>query len=147
MYEQIKNIVIDTNYTNIIENGWFPNINFSNTNVNSWEKKKWLFDKFIDNLVPKKWDSTTINTENTQATWNGQTTTQTTQTPWDNTQNTGPQKKWFFDNFIDNLIPKKWNSTTTNTESTQTTWNEQSTTQTTQTQANNSENTGTEQKT
>ena len=57
MYEQIKNIVIDTNYTNILENGWFPNINFPNNNANStnnWEKKKWFFDSFIENLIPKK---------------------------------------------------------------------------------------------
>ena len=143
MYEQIKNIVIDTNYTDIIESWWFPNINFSNANINNWEKKKWLFDKFIDNLVPKKWNSTPTNTENTQPTWNGQSTTQE---PENNTQNTEPQKKWFFDSFIDNLIPKKWNSTTTNTENTQPTWNGQSTTQTTQMQTIDTKNTETEQK-
>lgn len=155
MYEQIKNIVIDTNYTNILENGWFPNVNFPNNNTNNtnnWEnkgKKKWLFDSIIENLVPKKNNST--NTENKQPSWNEQKTTPTPEAPIVNTQpqeaDKKPEKKWFFDSFIENLIPKKGNSTNTNTENKQPNWNEQKATPAPETPTDNKQNTEPEKNT
>ena len=75
MYEQIKNIVIDTNYTDILENGWFPNVNenFSNNNRNNWEnkgKKKWFFDSFIESLIPQKNNNNKTTQVSEQASWN-----------------------------------------------------------------------------
>jgi len=127
MYKQIKNIVIDTNYTDILENGWFPNINerspnSDKNNESNWKKKKWFFDSFIENLIPKKDNSPANNNETKPETWNKENTKQiqatapTTQT--NNIENTKPQKvekKWFFDSFIENLIPKKDTPTTTPT--------------------------------
>ena len=148
MYDQIKNIVIDTNYTNILENGWFPNVNFPN-NTNNWEnkeKKKWLFDSIIENLVPKKENST--NTDNKQVNWE-QKVSSTAQAPTVNTQAQGtekkPEKKWFFDNLIENLIPKKDNST--NTENKQPSWKGQKDTPEQETPTDNKQATQPEKKT
>ena len=98
MNEKIKNIVIDTNYTDIIKDGWFPNTNnnFSNSNMNNsnqnnWEnkeKKKWFFDNLISNIIPKKEQHETTNTETNSDTWNAQETIQTQKGDRNNTGNT-----------------------------------------------------------
>lgn len=122
MYEQIKNIVIDTNYTDIVENGWFPNINnnFSNkneSNKNNWKdntKKKWFFDKIAENIISKK-ENTSETTQDNQETWN----TEIQET----TQKQNEEKKSFFDSFIENIMPQKKDSDNTNKQNKEKDWN------------------------
>lgn len=120
MYEQIKNIVIDTNYTNTVENGWFPNINdnFSNkneSNKDNWKynaKKKWFLDKIVENIIPQK--ETPNKTQENQEIWN--TEIQGT-TPKQN-----KEKKSFFDSFVENIMPQKKDSDTTNKQNNKKSW-------------------------
>ncbi len=120
MYEQIKNIVIDTNYTDTIENGWFPKINdnFPNkneSNKDNWKdnaKKKWFLDKIVENIIPPK--DTPNKTQENQEIWN--TEIQGT-TPKQN-----KEKKSFFDSFIENIMPQKKDSDTTNKQNNKKSW-------------------------
>ncbi len=112
MNEKIKNIVVDTNYTDIVENGWFPvtssifinevkNESTENSTPTEAKKqeKKWFFDSFVESLMPKKWNTTESKPE---------------QKIEENTPKTEnkTEKKWFFDRLAESLFPtqkaNKW---------------------------------------
>ena len=112
MNENIKNIVVDTNYTEFIENWWFPKTNQINSDNNWWNindntvvqeqkepKKKGFFDSFVENLTPKKWDNTTTKTEEKVE-------------ENDKKNENKTEKKGFFDKLVDSLFPtqktNKW---------------------------------------
>ena len=130
MDEKIKNIVVDTNYSQFVENGWFPVVKINGeewviNNEGSAKKseKKWFFGSFIKNLVPKKstevnkeeWINNNVEQSNTKQSGEEWMDENWKQEEWkkewgDEKSN----KKWFFDNLVENLIPNKnnveWNT-------------------------------------
>ena len=131
MNEKIKNIVVDTNYTNIIKDGWFPNINnnFSNSDINNtssniWEnkeKKKWFFNDLISNIIPKKEEQKAPNKQSELKSWDTETTSEIGKTE----QGNSTEKKSFFDSFIENIAPKKENTNTELSKGNEQPWEKQ----------------------
>lgn len=115
MDEKIKNIVVDTNYSEFIENWWFPQLNLNAgwliENDKKWWNKsenKWFFDNFIENLFPKKNEGVTLEVEQWKINDNEW---KNNNVEWKNVLPEKWKKKWFFDNLIENLIPNnngKW---------------------------------------
>lgn len=149
MDEKLKNIVLDTNYSNQVNNWWYPIVNdniFAKSNewkdnkktennenkiknTTNSDKKEWLLDKFIKKIIPETPKETKTNKDNIQTkTWESEDIKKDEwKNNWwaTNTENWNtekPQKKWFFDSFIESLIPPKktnnqtkWNKEWTNT--------------------------------
>ena len=124
MNENIKNIVVDTNYTEFIENGWFPKTNQSISADNWWNssdntvvqeqkkpEKKWFFDNLIEGLTSKKsngWKN------NSTTTWdNKEPEIEKDITKEDNKEQKKSEKKWFFDKLVESLFPTKSKNTWT----------------------------------
>ena len=107
MEEQIKDIVFDTNYSDSIPGGWWPNVDFSQIQNNTKQEKKWFIDKLIESIFPQtkkveqkdsskweniQWDKKIENTKKDQE---------------------KSEKKWFLDELIDSIIPQaSWSKST-----------------------------------
>ena len=102
MEEQVKDIVFDTNYSDMVPDGWYPNIVFPVIKKKE-EEKKWFFDKIVDSLASlgnkwtKKADSSTTKTD-----WTEINSKWDTETNWD-----WAKKKWFLDEIVDSIFAKK----------------------------------------
>ena len=121
MNENIKNIVVDTNYTEFIENWWFPNLNQDiSSKQDTKTEKKWFFDSFVENLIPKKdnwWKS------GSETIWNDtkpeiKKDINNNESKEDKIRQEKTEKKWFFDKLVDSLFPtqktNKWKNNSAN---------------------------------
>ena len=130
MNEKIKNIVVDTNYSNLVENGWYPVVEINdekwiinNESEAKKSEKKWFFDSFIENLIPnknhKKWTTNSEEWISKNVDWNKWTDlNEVTQDgeEWKSIWwKEKSKKKWFFDRLVDSLFPtsnsNKWKDT------------------------------------
>lgn len=115
MNENIKNIVVDTNYTQLIENWWFPNLNQDTQNKHETKgEKKWFFDSFIENLIPQKgswWKSKDNNVVKTESKPEIEKDINENKITEEKNEQKQPEKKWFFDKLVESIFPTKWKNT------------------------------------
>lgn len=114
MNENIKNIVVDTNYTQLIENWWFPNLNQDTQNKHETKgEKKWFFDSFIENLIPQKgsWWKSKDNVVKTEFKPEIEKDINENKITEEKNEQKQPEKKWFFDKLVESLFPTKWKNT------------------------------------
>ena len=118
MVTKTENIIYDTNYTNIINDGGFVNNQFET-------KKPWFFDLLFWNSNKKTDDSKKEITEK-----GGDTSTQNqTQDQNTNSQQSNAKTPWFFDLLFWNLNPQNKQWTTDNKVNETENWNNNSDTQ------------------
>jgi len=94
MDEKLKNIVIDTNYSNLVKDGWWPKVNetiFDKEKESGDKTKENTGSLEIENEVPKETLDTIINQNETQ----------------NNVPDKAAPKKGFFDKIVDTLFPPK----------------------------------------
>ena len=117
MEEQIKNVVFDTNYSDLVA-GWYPDIVFPQEKI---EAKQWFFDKIFASLS-SMWQK--------GASKPGNTSTNNEQKADDKTENNQTGKKWFLDEIVDSIFAKKtgWTGDTS--------WNGGNTSDTSSTESN-----------